>query len=80
MSGLGHTFVKPASRLLDGRFVIVTKRYTWVLLRGFAEGFCPALSGLFEFLPSSDLVSEGTGRDAKLSGSFGLIALETLDP
>ncbi len=76
MSSLGHTFVKPASRFPCCGFVIVTQRRRGSLPKANYR----ALSSFFQFLPSGDFVPEGTGRDAKLSGGFGFIALESLDP
>jgi len=75
MSSLGHTFVKPASRLQYSGLVIFTQwRHGSLPLANFR-----ALASFFHFLPAGDLVSEGTRRDAKLSRGFGLIALEASD-
>ncbi len=75
MSGLGHTFVKPASRSQYFGFAIVAQ---W-RRGGLLQSNFPVLSGFFHFLPAGNLVSEGAGRDSKLSGGFSLIALETSD-
>ena len=72
MSGLGHTFVKPASRSQDFEFVIVAQ---W-RRGGLLQSNFPGLSGFFDFLPAGNFVPESAGRDSKLSGGFSLIALE----
>ena len=75
MSSLSHTSVKPASRLQSCRLVIFTQRRR----DSPPQSNSRVLSSFSQLLPSGDFVAEGTGRDAKLSGGFGFIAVETSD-